>query len=79
MTDSTKATEPVECFEIKREAFDAMQLTTSSGVVLIQLKAISDFMIDMPADLQELYSKFFWAMDNYFEALPDVVPEEERE
>ena len=76
MTDSTKATEPVECI---REAFAAMQLTTTSGVIVIPLKAISDFMIDMPEDLQELYSQLFVAMDNYFEALPDVVPEKEQE
>ena len=72
-------TEPVERFEVKREAFDAMQLTTASGVILMQLKAISGFMIAMPEDLQELYSQFFVAMDNYFEALPDVVPEKEQE
>ena len=72
-------TEPVERFEVKREAFDAMQLTTTSGVIVMQLKSIAGFMIDMPEDLQELYSQFFVAMDNYFEALPDVVPEKEQE
>ena len=72
-------TEPVECIEVKREAFAAMQLTTASGVIVMQLKVIAGFLIDMPEDIQELYSQLFVAMDNYFEALPDVVPEKEQE